>query len=172
MGGEISPIASLLETDPGTATRLKLYVRGSAPGADDRLDATIDRLERLDAARMIDEIAVHTWDRRVRSDVSDGSPRVRSYVSDRVAEFEAWADRNGMTLRPSLDHRLLASAFTGDAQEVIVLPVMCLAVYADGVLCMVAPCSDGDTAYTVDDCLSILEVESDLDSMSPPRPSS
>lgn len=41
----------------------------------------------------------------------------------------------------------------------IQVPIACLAVYEDDELCCVAPCSDGEQTYSVEQCLAAIEAE-------------
>ncbi|MEF8814800.1 MAG: HTH domain-containing protein [Halovenus sp.] len=45
--------------------------------------------------------------------------------------------------------------------EVVVFPLTCLAVYGDGKLRAVFPCSSEERTWTVDDCLDWIEVTRD-----------
>lgn len=70
-------------------------------------------------------------------------------------------------LAPGFDHHQRSPVIGRESIESITLPIMCLAVYDDQSLRMVAPCSDGNHAVTVHDYLNTIEANEKVVSTSP-----
>ena len=145
----------------GTAApRIECWLRDSAsPGVHDRQAAVYDRLERYESEGRIAELNVDVWGRRVRRP-PDGATDEDGLGSDLWAvyrAFESWAERTGHELAPAFRRRKLASLVDDVEGDVVVLPIVCLAVYDDDALRAVVPCSTPDGVVTVEDCLAALE---------------
>jgi hypothetical protein len=119
-------------------------------GARSQQQRLLERARCLEARPGIEELAVRRWPNRLAVD----GP---SEFADRIREFEAWAAEHGLSLAPCFQRREADTAFVGEGYEQVVLPIMCLAVYRDGVLQHVAPHVNGRRAYTVHDCIADLE---------------
>ena len=72
-------------------------------------------------------------------------------------EFTEWAERNGTSLSPAFERRTRSYLGLDRVDEVVVFPVVSLALYEGERLRAVFPCSDGDRTYTVPDCLDAFE---------------
>ena len=145
--------------DSGDGRRLELYVRDRYPAAvDDTIRLLLQRCSRLQSTGVVDSYRIKRWPPRVGSaDVADGQPRRR----DLVAEFREWAAEHGYGLEPAFSAQTVTSSMVErDVQyEYTEVPLFALALYEDDELRGVAPCSDGDRTYTVDDGLTALERE-------------
>ncbi len=135
--------------NPGQPVRIELYMRRDTFGARVQQRRLLERSRRLEARPGVEELAVRRWPNRLAVD----GP---SEFADRVREFEAWAAEHGLSLAPCFQRREADTAFVGVGYEQVVLPIMCLAVYRDGVLQHVAP-HVNDRPYTVHDCIADLE---------------
>lgn len=146
------------DTDP---PRVEFRVREHTPaGVYDRQQAVYERLQQLQEAGMISDVSVEVWEKQV-STGSDTDPDetdhgVRS-VRNTYQAFEDWATRNGHALTPAFDTRECGTLVSTDRREVIVFPVMCLAVYDGEEIGAVFPCSTGDDIRTVEDGLAAIE---------------
>lgn len=134
---------------------LELFTRAGAVGTHDRLAEAIGRVRALDADDRVSGCRVHTWNKQLVP-TGDGTERQR-WVLERIEEFESWARERGVTLYPFFEERTRSSVLIDDEQPVIVLPVICLAVYEGERVREVFPRSDGDLTYTVFDGLAALE---------------
>ncbi len=123
-------------------TRVVLWTRRPVCGPRTEI---IDRLSSLRARGQIDDFTVRTWPDEVT--VSEHTRHSR--VIETYEQFRSWADGTGVTISPPFDRRT-ATTLVGRSEEVLTLPVLCLAVYDDG-LCGVYPCTDGDETLTVTD---------------------
>lgn len=129
------------------------YVRADAPIREQR-DAVIEQLTDLEGKGHITGFSVHPWPRAVSLDLvaeidDDG-------ILGEFESFETWADRNGIGIRPPFDVRTSHSVITDETHELLVLPVMCLAVYSDDDLVGMYPCSDDESVLTIDDAFDAI----------------
>lgn len=133
-----------------------LFVRSIAPvGARARPAATVERLEALVEAGILDDYTVSVWGKEVECS-SDVTRRTKDdLVLGRVPEFRSWVAERGADL-DAFDRREVSTA-TGETHTLLTLPVVTLAEYVGGDLVRVAPCTvDGD-ALTVEDRVEALE---------------
>ena len=139
-----------------------LYVRSPAPMATEKRQQTIlGRLEALRNARAIDDVTVTYWFRQARD--SDEDPVMPSVVA-----LEAWAEDCDVSLTPAFEHHNRSNWFTGTEDDVVSLPVICLAFLADGDICAVYPHSGPSGYQSVIDGLDKLEAEATAESYSSP----
>lgn len=73
--------------------------------------------------------------------------------------FEQWAEHNGFTLEPAFRRRTRTFLGSDREQDVVVFPVVSLALYEGDALQAVFPCSDADGSrhHSVIDCLRAFE---------------
>jgi hypothetical protein len=149
-------------TDAETVTtaeskpRVDVYLREQVPPPVAKtVDDTVERLHELERDGVVSEVSVDSWGHRsVRGVDESGS------IETTIREFERWADRTGHSLRPAFDRREVSSMFCEGSVLRHDVPIISLAVYEDGQLQCVTPCTDDDCTYTVRDCLDVL-AESD-----------
>jgi hypothetical protein len=137
----------------GGKRRLVLRVRPPVAGA---TTAIIDRLGRLRAEGVVGAFDIEYWPHEV-SLAGDGHPEVVATFE----RYEAWADRQGVSLRPAFEVRSV-SPLVGERRELLRLPMACLAVHEDGDLVGVFPCTDGRETWTVTDCLEAVATTGEL----------
>ncbi|MDS0474714.1 HTH domain-containing protein [Natrinema sp. 1APR25-10V2] len=145
-------------TDSSQTIRVEVFLRKCAsPDVIDTLGETVARSRRLENRDGGIDVHVKTWTSSVRPAIealSDSGPS----VSLTVDAFQSWADREGYSLRPAFErHETPTRDGRDETVEVIRVPIVCVAVYENGDLECVAPCSDGDRTFTVQQCLSALE---------------
>lgn len=128
---------------------VECYLRGSVAGH--LVNDIIDLGARYGATDILDEITFETWPNTVRIGDNCQNKALETYE-----QFQAWADDTNVSLRPGFKYRERETLVSGDSETVLVLPVRCLALYVDGSLAGVAPHSNGDTVYTVEDALATL----------------
>ncbi|SDJ85868.1 HTH domain-containing protein [Natronorubrum texcoconense] len=136
--------------------RAVLYLRKRAsPETVQQLKRIVDRVRRLETDG-IAEVAVETWTSVTPAleELGDSGPS----ISLTVNSFRAWASGEGYTLEPSFDRRETGSMLDGRSAVQIRVPIVSLAVYESDTLRCVAPCSDGERTYSVEQCLAALEV--------------
>jgi hypothetical protein len=143
----------------GTETpRIELYVRSLLPdGAQNRQEAVIDRLDRLDAENEIESYSVIVWGKQIARDSAGARTDEGEYILNRVAEFKQWALSNNVSLESFYQKQIVENDATDEEYTATVLPVMGLAEYDGNELRHVAPCTKGDTVHTIMDRLDRLE---------------
>jgi hypothetical protein len=118
------------------------YVR--APLLLDPVDSKIETLQRCEENGEIDALRLQSWPEEVslEPDVPDQE------VLDRFERFEQWADARGVSVRPPFRIRTATSLVDDEPKRVLVTPLLCLALYYDGLLVGVYPHSDGESTHT------------------------
>ena len=71
-------------------------------------------------------------------------------------EFREWARNNDAQLEPAFRRRVRSYVGQTEATEVVVFPVVCLALYSGDELLTVCPSTVGGEHVTVHDCLDAL----------------
>lgn len=143
-------------TSPPESVRVELFLRTRAPSdVVERLHELTDRVRRLAADDTVTEVRVRTWT-SVQPALEELSDTGRS-VTQTVDAFRSWAEQHGCTLRPGFERRETTSMVSRRSATELQVPIASLAVYEGETLQCVAPCSDGDRTYTVDDCVTALE---------------
>lgn len=137
---------------PDTQIRAELYVRTDSSallGAKEMLR----RAERLDANGVFSESTVAGHWQRHQAPKEDWS----SEAMDTYETFSDWADRNGFSLEPGFQTRTRSFIGMDDTEDVVVFPMVSLALYEDDELAAVFPCSDEDGTYTVETAIEAFE---------------
>ncbi|GGM43792.1 HTH domain-containing protein [Haloarcula argentinensis] len=114
----------------------------------------IDRFTELAATGVVDEFDIQTWPEEIP--VSQRSEH--GEVLETVDQYEQWATERGLSLRPPFETRT-SSLLVGGSTEVLRLPMIAVAVYADDDLVGVYPCTDGETTWSVTDCIDALTAD-------------
>ncbi len=134
------------------ARRAELYLRGDTYGTYDAQRETIERLGRLTEGGTLDEATVAGEVAKIRTADEDA----RSGALATYEEFADWAARNGFSLSPAFERRTRSYVGLDRVDEVVVFPVVSLAVYEGRRLRAAFPCSDGERVYGVEDALDAL----------------
>lgn len=137
------------DTEPREVT-IACYVR--APMLLEPVDAHVETLRACEREGIVDGLLLRSWPEQVRFD--EASPDRE--VLERFEEFEAWADRQGVSVRPPFEVRERTSSATGEFSERLVTPLIAVALYEGSRLVGVYPHSaDGET-YTVEDAIATI----------------
>lgn len=131
-------------------TSATLYVRASIPTrVREHVYDVVDDLEALADRGVVEEVTVETWDARVP--VEGGADCLCATAYEAYETFSEWASDRGRSLQPYFRVR------ESDRGEVLVLPIMCLAVESEDGLEAVYPSETPEEKATVHDGLSALE---------------
>jgi hypothetical protein len=136
--------------------RVVVWLRDAPPAPDDPRSGILDRHRELEIDGAVDDVSVRVWGQYVDPPADDVGSEEEP-IQTRIAEFEAWADREGHPLEPAFGRCERTTMVSTDRREVIRLPPQCLAVYAGDRLVGVFPCSTGSGTETVADCVGRLE---------------
>lgn len=144
MGGDYTVDADL------TDITIACYVR--APMLLEPVDAHVQTLRACERDDDIEGLILRSWPEKVGLD----GETPHGEVIERFEEFEQWADRLGVTVRPPFEVRGRTSTVTGEFRERLVTPLIAVALYDDSRLVGVYPHSaDGET-YTVEDAIATI----------------
>jgi len=136
-----------------THLRAELYLRGDTYGTFDAQQQVLNRVKRLEANGVFSESMVAGEWQRIRTMAEDK----RSEAIQTYEEFQDWADRNGHSLTPAFERRTRSYVGMDRVDDVVVFPVVSLAIYDGDDLEGVFPCSDEERTYTVGDALEAFE---------------
>jgi hypothetical protein len=138
-----------------STARIELFTRAGAVGTHDRLLEAIERVRAIEAESRVADCHIGTWNKQIVLD-NGGLDRNRE-VRKRVEAFESWADEHGVSLYPFFEERTRGSLAIDGERTVLVLPVICLAVYEGETLSELFPRAAGEVTYTVAEGLTALE---------------
>ena len=137
-------------TDDAEQRRVELRVRERTPACvTDVIEDVTARLRRLEGDAVSD-VHLKSWGPR-RLDTPEEA------VTSTLETYRQWANQRGYSLDPAFRRRETGSLIGQESHARLVVPVLSLAVYEDGELACVTPCTDGTTTYTVETCLEALE---------------
>lgn len=145
---------------PGEVPRgrldVEVWLRDEVPpGVYDRQERTLARLDGVRTAGVVGDVTVRTWGRRMRLDAGATPADDRAHES--VESFRQWAAERGHDLEPGFQVREVCSLVADEIHEVLTFPLVCVALYRDGAVRGVFPCSSEEGVHTVEDCLVDLE---------------
>lgn len=123
-----------------------------APMLLEPVDSHVETLRACESEDAIDSLLLRSWPDKVR--LSEDGPHQE--VIERFERFERWADRRGVSVRPPFERRTVTKAITDETRELLVTPLICLAVYRDEELVGVFPHSTEEDTYTVADAIATL----------------
>jgi hypothetical protein len=144
-------LSEMADTDlaaESEGVRMVLWTRRPVCGP--RTDV-IDRLSSLHAEGALADFTVETWPDEVA--ISEHTEQAR--VVEVYKEYLTWAKEHDLSITPPFERRT-ASSLVGGSEDVLTVPIMCLAVYDDG-LSGVYPCSDEERTWSVADYLDAYE---------------
>jgi len=136
-----------------THLRAELYLRGDTYGTFDAQQQVLNRVNRLEANGVFSESMVSGEWQRIRTMAEDK----RSGALATYEEFDDWATRNGSSLEPAFERRTRTYVGMDRVDEVVVFPVVSLAIYDEKRLQSVFPCTTDEHTYTVGDALDAFE---------------
>ncbi|WP_302082488.1 HTH domain-containing protein [Salinibaculum rarum] len=130
------------------AVRMVLWTRRPVCGP--RTDV-IDRLSSMRADGTIGSFTVETWPDEVA--ISEHTEHAR--VVEVYKEYLLWAEEHNLSITPPFERRT-ATSLVGGTEDVLTVPIMCLAVYDNG-LSGVYPCTSEHRTWSVTDYLDAYE---------------
>lgn len=141
----VRPMAS--ETPELTAV---CYVR--APLLLEPVDQQVETLQACERDGTVETVLLRSWPKEVAR--SEHSPYQE--VLEAFERFDRWADERGVSVQPPFRERTVTSTVTGESKDVLVTPMLCLAVYRDDELHAVFPHTDGEETITASEAIATL----------------
>jgi len=136
-----------------TPLRAELYLRGDTYGTFDAQQQVLNRVNRLEANGVFaDSMVAGEW-QRIRTMAEDK----RSGALATYEEFADWADRNGFSLEPAFERRNRTYVGMDRVDDVVVFPIVSLAIYDETRLQAVFPCTHDEYTHTAGDALDAFE---------------
>lgn len=137
-----------------TERAVYVYMR-AVTSAPERREEVLDRLQELHDEGAVDAVRTWTW----ANEVAQSAPHDADAV-DVFEQFQRWADRREVSVQPPFRWTTRESTITGDREEVLVTPDLCLAVRDGSALVGVFPCTDGERHYGTEEALDALAEDS------------
>jgi len=144
--------------------RLELYVRSLlARQANSQQDEVIERLNALEAEGLVDEYQLVVWGRQAPASPAQARTDAGVFTLNRVAVFSEWAAANGLSVDEHFERRNVESSMVGESYQAVRFPIMTLAEYHGQDLAFVAPATEAETTYSVQDRLDAIEATADAE---------
>lgn len=152
----VPELADLEDADdpPGsTDVAVDVYLRSLSPplGAHTAQQSCLETLSGLDEEGKLTSLQVSVWGDRICLCESCTSTRTARAMLDVVQSVEEWASHAARDVEVPLDRRDIRSTYTGDDREVLSLPQILLAVYADTSLIAIFPHTAPGATHSVSD---------------------
>ena len=118
------------------------------------VDRQVETLRACESEERIDDLLLRSWPKEIA--LTDNSPYQESLES--FERFREWADKQGVSIRPPFKKRTTTSQLSGTTRERLVMPLLCLEIYADDELVGVFPHTDEELeeTYTTDEVIASL----------------
>lgn len=126
------------------------YVR--APLLLEPVDQQVETVRACEREGTVGTVLLRSWPKEVTR--TGRSPYQE--VLEAFERFERWAGERDVTVQPPFRERTVTSAVTGDSKDVLVTPMLCLAVYRDDDLHAVFPHTDGEETVTASEAIATL----------------
>jgi hypothetical protein len=118
-------------------------------------DSVVAQLETA-AARSDVSVDVNRWSRKVETSANARRVEGDAAALDAYRRYSLWADRADVSLEPAFQTYWDECTFTDKSCEVILFPVICLALYEEDGLIAVYPHVRDDEVVTVADGLDLI----------------
>ena len=143
----------------GRPPRIEVFLRSFAPpiGVREQQEDVLEQLSQLESQGVVESISVDIWGKAVCPEGHCGETHAGERILDRIDEFRAWAADADVPVDSPFEERLVTSTTTDEEFRKIVLPRLCLGVYADEDLQLVLPCQLEDETISVESLLSALD---------------
>lgn len=123
-----------------------------APMLLEPVDGHVETLRACESEGRIDSLLLRSWPEEVSLDDGSSYPE----VVDVFERFERWADRHDVSVRPPFETRTARSLATGEETEMLVTPLLCLALYRGDDLVGVYPHTDGEESVAATEAIAAL----------------
>jgi len=135
--------------------RVELFVRSLEPGPGrSRQEAIVERVQSLDRAGEIETVDLYVTGDCVCPNATAAATDIGQLLLERVQRFQDWADAQDVGLA-GFREQCIDSSITGKKISRVRFPQLCIAVFSDDEVELVAPCV-GEREYTVPDTLNWL----------------
>ena len=118
------------------------------------VDRQVETLRACESEGTIDDLLLRSWPKEIA--LTDNSPYQESLES--FERFGEWAGKQGVSIRPPFKKRTTTSQLSGATRALLVMPLICLEIYADDELVGVFPHTDEELeeTYTTDEVIASL----------------
>ncbi|WP_126664647.1 HTH domain-containing protein [Haloterrigena salifodinae] len=136
------------------STEITAVCHVRAPLLLEPVDRQVETLRACESEGAVDDLLLRSWPKEVT--LTDDTPYQEALES--VERFDGWADRQGVSIRPPFRERTATNQISGETTDVLIMPMLCLELYADDELVGVFPHTDenADETYTTDEAIAAL----------------
>lgn len=135
--------------------KAELYVRSLVPhGAFAPQEAVVERLLDLESEGRLD-LSLTVWGDQIATDSAAARTEAGRTLLRSVRAFRSWEDESGYAAEPFFSD-VRRTSLVDASYDAIVPPNLCLALYREGTVAGVFPCSDRETCYTVEDAVEAM----------------
>lgn len=136
------------------ATEITAVCHVRAPLLLEPVDRQVETLRACESEGAVDDLLLRSWPKEVT--LTDDTPYQEALES--FERFEQWADRRGVSIRPPFRERTATNQISGGTTDLLIMPMLCLELYADDELVGVFPHTDEDVdeTYTTDEAIAAL----------------
>jgi len=131
----------------GHPPRVRVFLRSLAPplGASEQQDGVLEQLESFERQGLFETVDVNIWGKSICPESIGARTDPGRQVMEQIEECSAWASNTDVSLDMPFEESDVSCSMTNEQYQKIVLPRVCLAIYANGELDLVLPCRiDGD----------------------------
>lgn len=143
----------------GHAARAEVFLRSLTPavGACQQQEGVLEQLQTLEQQGLFETVDCNVWGKSVCPDSAAAQTGPGRRILDHIDEFSSWAARIDEPIEMPFEETAVSCSITDEQYQKVVLPQICLAVYAGEELELVLPCEvDGD-CYGVAEFVSSIE---------------
>lgn len=142
------------QTTATRTTEITAVCHVRAPLLLEPVDRQIETLRACESEGAVDDLLLRSWPKEVSLD--DDTPYQEALES--YERFAEWADRRDVSIRPPFRERTTTNQISGETSDLLVMPMLCLELYADDELVGVFPHTDeaADETYTTDEAIAAL----------------
>lgn len=140
----------------GQPPRVRIFLRSLAPplGASQQQNDVLEQLESFERQGVLEEMDVTVWGKSICPESAGSQTGPGEQILERIEEFTSWSASEDVSVDLSFEENDVDCSITDEQYRKIVLPRVCLAVYAEEEPELVLPCKINGDYYRVEDLIT------------------
>jgi len=126
-------------------------------------DGVLEQLQSFERQGHLDEVDVTVWGKSICPESSAAQTDPGRRILEYIDEFTTWGARVESNAELPFEEKQVSSSILDEQYQRIVLPQVCLGVYAGEQLELVLPCEIDGEYYSVTEFLSAIEQQSPVE---------
>lgn len=149
----------------GRPPRVKVFLRSLAPpiGRCQQQDGVLQQLQSFERQGLLDSVEVSVWGKSVCPDSASAQTQPGKQILEYIDEFTSWSARTNVSAELPFEEKSVSASIIDEEYQKIVLPQVCLGVYAGEQLELVLPCEINSDYFGVEEFLSSVEQQSPVE---------